>query len=176
MRKLGFLVGMLLLVTLSAAAQKVEAFVGYSLVNFEPGGGASSVVFNGGVGSVAYDFTRHFAAVGEVAGYHASPGGVDVTAVTYLFGPKVSMHFGPLIPFAQVLLGGVHGSAGSVSEDAFAATFGGGLDFKVTHHLAIRVAQVEDLYTRFDTSSGGFSGGGDNQNSFRYSTGLVFKF
>jgi hypothetical protein len=176
MRKFGFLLGILLLASLSATAQKVDAFVGYSFVQFEPGGGAPSVNFNGGVGSVAYNFTKHFAAVGEVAGYHASPGGVDVTAITYLFGPKVSMRFGPVIPFAQVLLGGIHGSAGGLSEDAFAAAFGGGLDLKVTHHFAIRVAQVEDLYSRFDTSSGGFSGGGDSQNSFRYSTGVVFKF
>ena len=37
MRKLGLLMGMLLLVSLSAVAQKVEVFGGYSFVNFEPG-------------------------------------------------------------------------------------------------------------------------------------------
>jgi hypothetical protein len=173
MRKFGLLIGMLLLASWSATAQKVEAFAGYSFVQFQPGSGASSVDFNGGVGSVAYNFTKMFGAVGEVAGYHASPGGTDVTAITYLFGPKVSVHVGRFTPFAQVLLGGIHGSGGGVSEDAFATAFGGGLDFKVTHHFAVRIGQFEDLYTRFDTS--GFASSGNSQNSFRYSTGVVFK-
>jgi hypothetical protein len=173
MRKFGLLIGILFLASLSAMAQKVDVFGGYSFVNYEPGDSVGAVAFNGGVGSVAYGFTKHFAAVGEVGGYHASVGGTGITAITYLFGPKVSMKVGPLTPFGQVLVGGIHGNGGGISADAFAATFGGGLDLKVSHHFAIRVAQIEDLYTRFDPSN--FSASGNSQNSLRYSTGVVFK-
>jgi hypothetical protein len=173
MRKLGLLIGILFLVSLSAVAQKVEVFGGYSFVNFEPGDSAGAVAFNGGVGSVAYKFDHLFSAVGEVAGYHASPGGSGVTAITYLVGPKVSMRVGPVTPFGQVLFGGIHGSGGGTSEDAFAMTFGGGLDWNLNKHFAVRIGQFEDLYSRFDTS--GFAASGNSQNSFRYSTGVVFK-
>lgn len=169
MRKLGLLMGMLLLVSLSAVAQKVDIFGGYSFVNFEPGSGASAVGFNGGVGSVGYHITNMFSAVGEVAGYHASPSGVGVTAVTYLFGPKVSVKVGPVTPFGQVLFGGIHTSFAGVSNDNFAMTFGGGVDWNVTKHFAVRLGQLEDLYTQ----TGGLPSG--SQNSFRYSTGVVFK-
>jgi opacity protein-like surface antigen len=173
MRKLGLLIGILFLASLSAMAQKVDIFGGYSLVNFAPGGGFSSVNFNGGVGSVAYHFTNMFSAVGEVAGYHASPAGVGVTAITYLFGPKASVKVGPVTPFGQVLFGGIHASADNSSADAFAMTFGGGVDWNVTKHFAVRLGQFEDLYTQFGSGSG-FTGSG-SQNSFRYSTGVVFK-
>jgi len=173
MRKLGVLIGILFLASMSAMAQKVDIFGGYSLVNYEPGDSASSVDFNGGIGSVGYHVTKMFSAVGEVAGYHASPSGVGVTAITYLFGPKVSVKVGPVTPFGQVLFGGIHGSGGGISADAYAMTFGGGVDLKVSHHFAIRLAQIEDLYTRFDTSN--FSASGDSQNSLRFSTGVVFK-
>jgi hypothetical protein len=164
MRKPGLLIGILFLASLSAMAQKIDAFVGYSYVNFDAGG--TTTGFNGGVGSVAYNFTKHIGAVGEVAGYHTSPAGVDVTAITYLFGPKVSFKFGPLVPFGQVLFGGIHASGGGVSEDDFAAAFGGGVDLKVSHHFAVRLGQLEDLYTQV---------GGGTQNSFRYSGGVVFR-
>lgn len=174
MRKLGLLAGMLLLVSLSAAAQKVEAFVGYSLVNFEPGGGASSVVFNGGVGSVAYKFDKWFSAVGEVSGYYngnALGSGLEAHAITYMGGPKVSMRIGPATPFVQALFGGTHLDAAGATEDAFSAAYGGGLDWNVSKHFAVRLGQFEDLHTQFD-SKVGLSG---SQNSFRYSGGVVFK-
>jgi hypothetical protein len=52
-------------------------------------------------------------------------------------------------------------------------TFGGGLDWNLNKHFAVRIGQFEDLYSRFDTS--GFAASGNSQNSFRYSTGVVFK-
>src|SRR5450755_3684102 len=123
MRKLGLLIGILFLASLSAMAQKVDVFGGYSYLHFDASG--TSTDFNGGVGSVGYHFTKMFSAVGEVAVYHASPAGVGVTAVTYLFGPKVSVHVGKFVPFGQVLFGGIHASAAGTSENDFAMTFGG---------------------------------------------------
>jgi opacity protein-like surface antigen len=144
-------------------AQKAEAFVGYSYVDFNAAGTTTNL--NGGVGSVAYNFTKHIGAVGEVAGYDVSAGSGG-SAITYLFGPKVSMHVGKFVPFGQVLFGGIHASGGGSSTDSFAMTFGGGVDYNVTHHFAVRLGQLEDLYTQLGSGS---------QNSFRYSGGVVFK-
>ena len=177
MRKLGLLMGILLFLSLSAVAQKVEIFGGYSLVNFQPGDSASSANFNGGIGSVAFKCDRWFSAVGEVSGYHngnVNGSGISASAVTYMGGPKFSMRLGPVTPFVQGLVGGIHGSAGGVSENVLAAAYGGGLDWNVSKHFAVRLGQFEDLYTQFNGAIG-FGSGGGSQNSFRYSTGIVFK-
>src|SRR5262249_61438972 len=62
MRKLGGLLGMVLLLSLSAAAQetpKSEVFLGYSLLHFNPSGaGFSSFNLNGGTGSFTFNPSR----------------------------------------------------------------------------------------------------------------------
>ena len=158
MRKFGLLMGILFLASLSAMAQKVEAFVGYSLVD------VNGTTLNGGVGSVAFDVVKHVAIVGEVAGYVPSSGSGH--AYTFMGGPKVSFKIGPIIPFGQALFGDLHTTGGGSSSDNFAAAWGGGVDLNVNRHFAIRLGQFEDLYTQV---------GGGSQNNFRYSGGVVFK-
>jgi hypothetical protein len=141
MRKFVCLMGLLLLASLNAAAQdnsKVDVFGGYSYLRYTPVSGTSVTNFNGGVGSISYNMNGWIGVVGEVAGYHnGSVNGSIVSAnvVTYLFGPKVFVNAGKVTPFAQVLFGGAHASASdsgaSASENAFAATLGGGLDWNV---------------------------------------------
>jgi hypothetical protein len=50
---------------------------------------------------------------------------------------------------------------------------GGGVDIKVTSHLAIRPIEVDYYLTRFINN---FTTGNNNQNNFRYQAGLVFEF
>jgi len=105
---------------------------------------------------------------------------------TYLFGPRLSFRKNDrFTPFAQVLFGGVHASAVTLSgctdgncnflpaENKFAMTAGGGLDLKVHHHLAIRIIQAEYLMTSFEDHSTGQSA---RQNDMRLSAGIVFRF
>ena len=142
--------------------------------------------FNGGSGSLAYNFTPMFGVVGDFGGYHWSGSGASATAVSYLFGPKVALRHGPITPFAQVLFGGVHlsGSAndcsdatihreggpfgcGSGSDNSFSLAAGGGLDWNATTHIGIRVIQAEYVMTQF---------GNNTQNNARISTGVVFRW
>jgi hypothetical protein len=192
MKRFVGLLGLVLAVSLSAAAQdepKAVVFGGYSYLRFNPGNGAQGVNFNGGVGSLAYNLTNHIGVVGEFAGYHngnVQGSGVSVNALTYLFGPKISMTSGKITPFAQVLFGGARGSASatvdsvsvSVSENAFAVAAGGGLDYNATRHIGVRLGQIEYLMTRFNntTVNGIGNGGTGTQNNFRYSAGVVFRF
>ena len=46
-------------------------------------------------------------------------------------------------------------------------TFGGGADFQLTRHVALRAIQVEYLYTHFS---------GARQNNMRLQSGLVYRF
>ena len=130
--------------------------------------------FNGGSGSLSYNLTPWLGVVGDFGGYHWTNSGGNANIVTYLFGPKLSYHRGRVTPFVQALFGGAHESGSSfnvsVSEDAFAAALGGGVDWNATPRIGIRLLQVEYLLTKFDD---GFN---NRQNNARVSAGVVFRF
>ncbi len=107
------------------------------------------------------------------------------SAFTYLAGPRFSYRkFDRVTPFAQALFGGIHASDIAItgctvnctflpSENAFALTAGGGLDIKISHHIALRVVQAEYLMTRFENRN---TASNSIQNDIRLSSGLVFRF
>ena len=187
MRKFACLMGLLLLVTLSANAQdhsKVDIFGGYSFLRYYPGDPLPPINNHGGVGSVSFNPSSWIGIVAEIGGYHAStipsaPGATS-NAVSYLFGPKVFMSRGKITPFGQVLFGGTRLSCsncgGVPSENAFTMALGGGLDWNATEHLGVRLGQVEYLMTRFKGNTTSNFANNDRQNNFRYSVGVVFKF
>jgi outer membrane immunogenic protein len=175
------------LMTLPAWAQDVpraEVALAYTYVHTNaPPDDCGCFSMNGGSGSFAFHFSPKFAAVAELAAVHAGnidSTGLDLTLTSYLFGPRVSYHLGKtrLVPYAQVLVGAVHASGGlappntigASSSTSFAATVGGGLDFKLTHHIAIRPVQVEYFVTALP------NGTDDHQNNLRISSGLVVHF
>jgi hypothetical protein len=87
-----------------------------------------------------------------------------------LLGPRVSLPVRRFTPFAHALFGvsrvGESGPGFSGSSTSVGEAFGGGFDYRLFHPIAWRF-QGDDLRTRF------FSG---SQNSFRFSTGVVFHF
>lgn len=182
MRKVMCLLGLVFLVSLSAAAQdssKIDLFAGYSYVHTSPGIALSSFNANGGVGSVAFNVTSWGSLVAEVGGIHASKIGstdVDATAMTYMIGPKISLfHRSTLSPFAQALFGFTHTNPGfnqtTINHNTFAMSPGIGLDWNATRHFGIRLGQMDYLLTRVPTSTNQV-----NWNNFRYSAGVVFRF
>jgi opacity protein-like surface antigen len=182
MRKGMCLLGLVFLISVSAAAQdvsKVDFFAGYSYVHTGPGIALPSFNANGGVGSVALNLTRWGSLVVEVGGIHASTinsTDVDATALTYLAGPKISLfHRSKFSPFAQALFGFVNTTPGfnqtTINRNSFAMSPGIGLDWNLTHHFGIRLGQMDYLLTRVPTSTNQV-----NWNNFRYSAGVVLRF
>jgi len=201
MRKWALLCGVMLLFAGIASAQddsKVTLFGGYSYVRADADllGTDGSANLNGGSGSIAYKVFPMVSLVADFGGYHWSGSGFlagsDATAVSYMFGPKVSTHVGPLEPFVQTLFGGTHVSAtfecddtvladvhregdggggggfcGSGSSNTFSMTAGGGVDWNATTHLGVRLVQAEYYMTRF---------GSVTQNNLRLSAGVTFRF
>jgi opacity protein-like surface antigen len=171
----------------SAAAQetpRVEISGGYSYVRANlntPNGCCFNM--HGGSGSVAFNLNRWFGAVAEVGVYHSGNvlgSGADLTVVNYLFGPRLSYRkHERLTPFAHVLLGGGHAGGtlytgtttapGPGPNNAFVMAAGGGLDVKVSPHVAVRVFQADYLFSKF------LNGVNDRQNSFRLTAGVVFR-
>src|SRR6185312_16139628 len=144
---------------------KVELFVGYSYIRFNVKTLIDKENFDlhGGTASIAGNVNRWLGLVADFGGYEVSglPHGTSAKAYTYLFGPKFSHRGARWTPFAQFLFGvarltsdvstPVPGffSASTFHENAFATALGGGLDLKLTKHVAWRVVQGEYLLTKF---------------------------
>lgn len=131
--------------------------------------------FNGGGGQVACNLgVNWLSAVGDFAGYTTSSNGVSGTLFTYLFGPRVTLTGHKVQPFAQALFGGarisgsIRGKSGA--QNAFGMTAGGGIDINVTDHFFVRPVQAEYTLTKF------VLGTTTQQNSFRFSAGVGFRF
>jgi opacity protein-like surface antigen len=178
------LLAVLSLFGVSARAQdtpKVDIFAGYSYLRENPStAGVSSFSLNGGSASVAYNANNWLSGVADFGGYHNGNilgTGTSGTLSTFLFGPRISYRRHERItPFGEVLFGVAHASASiagaSGSDNAFAMSVGGGVDYKLSNRFAIRVAKVDYLMTRFSETGTG----GQTQNNLRVSTGIVFRF
>jgi hypothetical protein len=107
---------------------------------------------------------------------------------TYLFGPVVKIPTSRVTPFAELLFGGsnsngyanlsrsVDAGGGTITatgtQHPFTMALGGGLDWHLNKNFSIRPIEIDYILTRYTNP---FSST-NNQNSFRYSAGVVFKF
>lgn len=170
-------------IALPAKAQddspRFEAYAGYDYTRFNATNDitfvppSQSVNGNGGSGQLEFNVNRWLGIVGDLTGYAVARNGFATThEISYLFGPRVNFRRGKLTPFAQVLLGAVWASDAIVlgSKTAFGMTAGGGIDFTVSRHIAIRPVQAEYFLTKFP------DGLNNRQNNFRYSAGIAFRF
>jgi outer membrane immunogenic protein len=145
-------------------------------------GGCGCFWLSGGRAEASATFPDGISIVSEVAGQHAANINSTLNSlslVSYLFGPRYSFrNRSRLLPFAQFLLGGVHGfdalfpspRASVPDPDAFAFAAGGGLNGNFSRRLAVRVIQADYLRSQLPNA-------GDNrQNHLRLSAGIVFRF
>ncbi len=104
---------------------------------------------------------------------------VDAKTYTYVVGPRFNYRSKTVRAFGEVLFGGVHLSAGtsfegvsaSVGVTGFAVAYGGGLDVNVSKTIAVRLAQVDVIYSRFTIEGETVTG-----NDLRYAAGIVVQF
>jgi hypothetical protein len=101
---------------------------------------------------------------------------VSLHRQTYLFGPQFNFYPNDKVKvFVHPLFGGVHdatkitiGSTTTVSSaNAFAMSFGGGVDVNLSNRFAVRPIQFDFVPTRF---------GGAWQSNYQISTGVVIHF
>ena len=174
MRNLFILGVLILFMAAPALAQdypRAEVSGDYQYIRLNPGG----VNCQGAAGSAAGNLNSWFGVVGEFGGCKITgqPSGTSAHALNYLFGPRVTYRsYGRLTPFAHVLLGGQRDTfsvsgAGSASTNSFAMALGGGADYEMNGHVAIRLIQVEYFYTHF---------GGNRQNNARIEAGIVYRW
>ncbi len=141
---------------------------------------------NGGDGSVAYSVNNWLGLVGDFGGFtngNVLKSGFGLTVYPYTFGPRISIRkYKALTPFGEALFGGGHatgtlytsgfivGSAPPAARNAFAMQLGGGVDANVNRHFAIRLAEVDYLFTDFVD---GFT---NHEHNLKISAGAVFRF
>jgi peptidoglycan-associated lipoprotein len=181
----------------SEIATRAIVFGGYSYLRNASNG------FNGWEGQGTFNFTRNLGVTADISGASLTPFGFSVLGVSagtfqhlnnYLLGPTVTANVGRSSVFAHALFGEARSSLGAgvslpviggissslTGASAFAMAFGGGIDFGLSRHLAIRAAQVDYIRTQFsatDALTTGLSSSlGNHQNSSRYSTGIVLRF
>lgn len=166
--------------------------------NFNLGGN-----LNGWEGQGTFNFTRHFGVTADFSGNSKQLAGFSALGFSagtqqhmynMLFGPTVTGYFGKSSVFGHALFGAAHSSLnagvsfpilGGISApidnaNAFAMAFGGGMDIGLSRHFAIRAAQVDFIRTNFNSlnaiASGLGSSTSNNQNNFRYSAGIIWRF
>jgi opacity protein-like surface antigen len=137
---------------------KADLYVGYDYLRVNSGGTAFN--FNGGSGQLGYNVNHWLEVVGEFGGYYTGTG-FRAGILSYLFGPRINFRpHGKLTPFAHGLFGGGRTIVDS-PQNAFAMSAGGGVDFKVSEHFAVRPIQAEYFRTNFT------DGARNHQNDFR---------
>jgi hypothetical protein len=104
-----------------------------------------------------------------------TPWGIWLPRLFYYSGLAQIGLFGPLSPFAHVLIGRAHETLGGNSNlgispgsaSAFAAAVGAGIDIKVAPFASLRAIQLDYLVTRFGSAT---------QNQPRASAGVALHF
>jgi hypothetical protein len=159
-------------------------------------GGGGSVVFNWneylGIRADLQGYTS------STTGFNIPPtpslpnglqGNVQGNLFTYLFGPQLKVRAHKVQPFGNLLFGGAHtnlyGNAftklcqpivggckisKAPTAEAFALSFGGGVDIPITKLVSFRPAEISYLLTRFSNPFVKTN----NQNNFRYMLGVNF--
>lgn len=157
-----------------------------------------SLDFNGFNVGIGYNVTRWLAGVADITGTYNTQSATAQAPeskehiYSYLFGPRIyPLGHHRLTPYFHALFGvaSFHVEtpaaviqmqqipAFSQTDNNFSWAVGGGLDFSLGRHFAIRLGQFDYQQTRALHSDAVASGvPPDNQNNFKYSAGIVFKF
>jgi opacity protein-like surface antigen len=151
----------------AAEAPTAELFGGYSYLRDE---GES---FHGWHASLAYNLWSNLGLVAELAGHNGSSLGVDLNTLFFLGGARFSLRMASSSVFVHGLAGGVRargsitvfGASISESDTNLCYGPGGGLDFKLRDHWALRL-QGDYLFIKTE---------GETVKDPRVSAGVVYR-
>jgi opacity protein-like surface antigen len=164
---------------------KAEVYGGVSFLHIDDNGlHAPKRNFAGWDAQFQYNITKLLGITADIGGNYGriAPNVPNSHTYTYVFGPTFSfLRREHATVFAHALFGentisdniipnGVCGAGCSTTDSAFAMLWGGGIDVKVNHTFAIRLAQLDWLYTRHDLTG---LGGKAFQDNIRLTGGVV---
>ena len=185
-------VGILILgLSLAAVAAdempKAEVFGGVSFLHIDTMGLNNQGLkanYAGWDSEFQYNINRVLGITADIGGNYGrlQPDVPNSHSYTYVFGPTFSVRRESAVIFAHTLFG--QNSTNIISnalthtsnnDSAFAMAFGGGLDIKLNQRFALRLGQLDWLYTRHNLSLVNVNGLQlkDHQNNIRYAGGIT---
>jgi hypothetical protein len=128
-------------------------------------------------GTFFYNPCEHVGIGGEFSylWHLSSPVNTSSSLYPYLFGVQLTERKEHYNIFGHAMFGGVYARNSvtvgnvttTVTSNAFGMKLGGGIDFKLSPHFALRPLEADYFLTHF---------GGATQNNFSYSAGIVIRF
>jgi outer membrane immunogenic protein len=153
--------GTYLILTDPQQSPQIEVFGGYSYLNFHVPATLLTVDdrinANGWQASTAVRIVGRLSAEANFSGHYksnCSNSGLNCSNFSFMGGPRLSFGSGnsKVTGFVHGLFGMDRISAGflgvSASNNSMAAAAGGGVDYWLTRHVGIRVAEVDYFFTR----------------------------
>jgi outer membrane protein OmpA-like peptidoglycan-associated protein len=133
-------------------------------------------------GSITYDFNRWFGLTLDGSTHWGSGENglekqIDDAAFSNIsFGPKVTFRRAHVSPFLEALAGDHRLTPDALHDiNKLGFMFGGGLDFKVSKHIALRVPRVDYVMSSYRYGPSATTGSTDIRG-VRLQAGLVFNF
>ncbi len=145
--------------------------------------GCNCVSLQGGSAEAGVAIVPRLQALADLTVVHRSgitPDGYALTQLTYTFGMRVfaTPARARVQPFGELLAGGAHvsgtlapqstGAGGS--NNSFALQAGGGLAYRLGHHVTLRAIEADYLMTTLSNTAG------NRQNDLRLSSGINYRF
>lgn len=148
----------------------VEVAVGYSHFQIIKG---LTIAMDGGSGSAAFNANDWFGVVGDLGVYRNEPCCVDLTAATYMFGPRFSYRKSDrVVPFGQAIFGG---SNFSTSFNGLSGSGGNHFTFGLGGGLDIALGKSGKVVLRPQGEYFGVRVNGSVLSNVRLSLGIVFR-
>jgi outer membrane immunogenic protein len=179
--------GLLIVLTLGAVSARAQATAtasqlsvdvagGFTVIHANEGPGVCGCFFmNGGSGEFSVRNSHNISFVtnfGYTSQTNINNDDRNLALMTVLEGVRYSRdHGGRVIPFGEALVGIAHTSTNyKIDSSTVRAGMmtGGGIDFRVSNRFALRLPQVDYLFTTVPNGQNNF------QNQLRLSAGIVF--
>ena len=136
---------------------------------------SSSALVGGNVGADA-KLRKWFGGVVDFGDYTDSHGLVTPTVTTFLAGPEFYIPSDKLTGFLHVMFGGAHTSnAGTTPDISFAYAVGGGFEYQLKRHWAVRISG-DDILSSFVQSYGAPGESPHTRSNGRASGGIAYRF
>jgi len=162
-RKMLILLGLFFLISVSARAQNIALYGGYT---FERLGTSPARNLNGVEIAAHYTLMNWLRVSADLDGHFGLPSSPDARTFHFMAGPEISLPM-RISPFVHALAGFGSVHLNGDTSSSYAAALGGGVDMRVAPLFSWRVIQVDDVVTHFF---------GGLQHSPRISTGFLIRF
>lgn len=162
-RRLLILLGVFFLFSLSAKAQSVDLFGGYSYERLDSSPGRN---LNGLEITAQYKMRSWLGVAADFDSHFGLPSKTDARTLHFMVGPQISFP-ARISPFVHALVGVGHLSFNGARSTSVAGAIGAGIDLHIAPFISWRILQGDVILTHYS---------GAMQHDPRVSTGIVFRF